>query len=102
MTLLCVVQIVEAGDWVQVTVQFTKLSMHVSVAPASAVGRRRRAQQHHAQPEPQDVWEEEMSTGIEVAGASATDESEVTSRNLSWVNESRTRQKRSGWVWLDT
>eukprot|EP01043_Picozoa_sp_COSAG02_P010745 COSAG02_NODE_384_length_23406_cov_9.459733_19_plen_108_part_00 len=71
--LLCVWQIVEAGDWVQVTVQFTKLSMHVSVAPASAVGRRLRAQQQRAQPEPEEVWEEAITwKGLAAAGDSET------------------------------
>ena len=36
--------VVSAGDWVQITVQFTKLSMHVAVEPAdspvAAAGRR--------------------------------------------------------------
>ena len=39
---------------------FTKLSMHIDVAPAMAAGRRRTAQQQW-QGEPDDVWEEEMT-----------------------------------------
>jgi Tfp pilus assembly protein FimT len=101
MALLCVAQFVQAGDWVQVTVQFTKLSMHVSVAPASAVGRRRRAQQQHAQPEPDDVWEEETTQDNGVI--TAVDESATTLRNWSAANESEAwRRRNSGWVWLDT
>lgn len=89
MAVLCVAQFVQAGDWVQVTVQFTKLSMHVSIEPASAVGRRRRAQQQHAQPEPQEVWEE-------------VDGSATTARNWSATNQSEAwERKSSGWVWLD-
>ncbi len=86
----------EAGDWVQVTVQFTKLSMHVSIAPASAVGRRRRAHEQGAQPEPQEVWEEETTR----EGLTAADGSE-TLRRFRGANESQAERRRSGWVWPD-
>ncbi len=93
---LCVCQIVEAGDWVQVTVQFTKLSMHVSVAPASAVGRRRRAQQQRAQPEPEEVWEEATTW----KGHTAAGDSE-TWTSFRGANESQAQVRRNGWLWLD-
>lgn len=90
------VQVVEAGDWIQVTVQFTKLSMHVSVSPTSAVGRR--MQRQHAQPEPQNVWEEELAPDME---RSSTGESEAALRDSSRTNESQVWRRRNDWVGLE-
>jgi hypothetical protein len=94
------VQMVEAGDWVQVTVQFTKLSMHVDIAPAMAVGRRRRAEQQHAQPSPSEVWEEEIEHEDEDEGKGRGGaEAGLRGRNES-DTDTRSKRRRD-WVRLD-
>ena len=69
--------------------QFTKLSMHINVAPAMAAGRRRAEQQWQA--EPAAVWEAEIDL-------SEQQQDDVLESNTGERGEERARRWAGAWL----